>query len=60
MNEVLFAVICAGAGLKKGPNGEECQENFEDSATRVVLVGRLYVASYNIGTWYLVEDGLCP
>jgi hypothetical protein len=35
MNKVLFAVICAGTGLKNGANGEE---NFEDSAARVVLV----------------------
>ena len=44
LNEVFFGVICAGTRLKKGANGEEGQEDLEDCAAMVVLVGRLDVA----------------
>ena len=47
MNEVFLSVVCAGAGLKMGANGEEC------------LVRRLYVAGDGIGTWYHIKDRLC-
>ena len=30
MNEEFLSVIRAGAGLKKGTNGEKCEQNFED------------------------------
>ena len=45
-----FGVVCADTRLKKVANGEEGQEDFEDSTTRVVLMGRLDVASDD-GQW---------
>ena len=59
MNEMFLSVICAGAGLKKGANGKKCQENFEDRAAWVVLVGRFYVACDYIRAWYLIENIFC-
>ena len=59
LNEVFFGVVCAGTRLKKGTNGEEGQEYFEDCATRVVLVGRLDVASDDMGSGYLIKNRLC-
>jgi hypothetical protein len=50
VSQVHFAIIGVGAGLN-GANDEECQENFEDSAAWVVLVGKLHVAGAHIGTW---------
>jgi len=56
---VLFAVVCAGTGLKKGANGEKGQEDFEYSATGIVLVGRLDVASNDMGPRYFIKYELC-
>ncbi len=50
LNKVLFAVVCTGTGLKKGANDEEGQEVFEDYVTGVVLVGRLDIASNDMGS----------
>jgi len=53
---VLFTVVCAGTGLKKVANGEEGQEDFEDCATGVVLVGRLDIASDNMRFRYFIKN----
>ena len=45
---LLFTVVCVGAGLKKGANGEEGQEESEDCATGVVLVEKLHIASIDM------------
>jgi len=54
MKKVRFTVVCEGTGLKKGANGEMCQQDFEDSVTRVVLVGRLDIASNDMGPRYFI------
>ena len=45
--------------LKKSANGEEGQEDFEDCATRGVLVGGLVVESDDMLPSYPVKNGLC-
>ena len=56
MNEVFLSVVCAGAGLKKGANGEEgVPIEFRGPCVRVVLVGRFHVAHDDIRTWYLIK-----
>ena len=37
---MLFVVVYTGNGMKKRVHGEEEQEDFEDFAARIVLVGR--------------------
>lgn len=44
-----------GYGIEEGCNGEEGQEDFEDRATRVILAGRLDVASDDMGSRYLIK-----
>ena len=39
---------CVGAGLKKGANGEEGQEESEECATGIVLVEKLHIASVDM------------
>ncbi len=56
-NKVLFTVVCA-RGLKKGANGKEGQQDFEDCATGIVLVGRLDIASDDIGSRYFIKRTL--
>ena len=52
LNKMFFAVVCASTGLKKGANGKEGQKYFENYETGIVLVGRLDVASDNMGSRY--------
>ena len=59
LNKVLFTGVRAGAGLKKCRNGEEGQEYFENFATKIILVGRLDVASDNMGSRYFIKSGIC-
>ena len=58
LNKMFFAVVCTNTGLKSA-NGEEDQEYFENYVTGVVLVGRLDIASNNMGTRYFIKDELC-
>jgi len=58
LNKVLFTVVCASTGLKKGANGKEGQEDFEDCATGIVLVGRLDIASDDMGSRYFIKRTL--
>ena len=37
---MVFVVVYTGTGMKKGVHSEEGQEDFEDCATRIVLVER--------------------
>ena len=48
-----------GYDIEEECNGEEGQEDFEDRATRVILVGRLDVASDDKGSRYLIKNGVC-
>ena len=54
LNKVLFTVVCTGTGLKDA-NGEVGQQDFEDSVTRVILVGRLDLASNDTGPKYFIK-----
>ena len=56
---MFFAIICTSSGLELGTNGEEGQEDFEDGATWVVLVGGFDVAGDDMGTGYFEKDELC-
>jgi hypothetical protein len=44
LDKMLFASVCASTRLQKNANGEKGQEDFEDGATGIVLVGRFYIA----------------
>ena len=41
---MIFAIVCASAGLKEGANGEKGEKDFEDGSTGIVLVGGFDVA----------------
>ena len=55
LNKVLFAIVCASARLEQCANGEEGEKDFEECATRVVLMGRFDVASDDKGPGYFIE-----
>ena len=56
---MFFSIVCASAGLKQSANGEEGEEDFEDRATWVVLMGRFDVASDDMRTGYFIKSDLC-
>ena len=55
---MLFSIVRASAGLKECANGEEGEEDFEDCATWVVLMGGLDVASDDKRTGYFIKSEL--
>ena len=56
---MLFAIVGASARLEQCANGEEGEEDFEECATRVILMGGFDVASDDMGPGYFIKSRLC-
>jgi len=47
---MFFGTVCTSTRLKKGTNGKESKEDFEEGATWIVLMGRFYIAGNDMRT----------
>ena len=59
LDKVFFAVVCACTRLKKSANSEKSKKNFEDGATRIVLMRRFDITSYDMRSGYFKKCRLC-